>query len=64
VEIGGDWNQRKISLLEQKEEIEDGILEEVENGLKVPSDAIKNLNEEAAFNIIASNTHDHSASVN
>ena len=64
LEMGDDWNQRKISLLEQKEEIEDEILEEVAKGLKVPVEAIKNFNEEAAFNIIASNTHDHSASVN
>lgn len=51
-EMGSDWNQRKISILEQRELIDPPILEEVAKALKVPVDAIKNYNEEAAiFNI-------------
>jgi len=51
-ELGNDWNQQKISLLEQRELIDPPILEEVAKALKVPVDAIKNFNEEAAiFNI-------------
>ena len=51
-ELGHDWNQQKISLLEQRELIDPPILEEVAKALKVPVEAIKNFNEEAAiFNI-------------
>ena len=51
-ELGNDWNQQKISLLEQRELIDPPILEEVAKALKVPVDAIKNFSEEAAiFNI-------------
>ena len=34
-ELGDDWNQKKISLLEQKEEIDDTLLEQVAKVLKV-----------------------------
>jgi len=43
LELGDDWNQQRISLLEQKEEIADNILEEIAKVLKVPAEAIKNL---------------------
>jgi transcriptional regulator with XRE-family HTH domain len=50
--LGEDWNQQKVSYLEQKEVIDPAMLEEVAKALKVPIDAIKNFNEEAAiFNI-------------
>lgn len=52
LELGEDWNQRKISLLEQKEVIEEDLLAEVAKVLKVPVEAIKNFDEEAAINII------------
>lgn len=58
-ELGDDWNQKKISLLEAKETIEPGILEQVAKALKVSPDAIRNFNEEAAFNFI-NNFNDHS----
>ena len=52
LDLGDDWNQKKVSLLEAKEEIDDDLLEEVAKALKVPAAAIKNFNEEAAiFNI-------------
>jgi transcriptional regulator with XRE-family HTH domain len=47
-ELGEDWTQKKISLLEQKETIEPNILDQVSKALKVPVEAIKNFNEEAA----------------
>ncbi|SFU20496.1 Helix-turn-helix domain-containing protein [Algoriphagus locisalis] len=63
-ELGEDWSQKKISLLEQKEEIEDGLLRQVAEILKVPAEAIKSFNEEAVFNIISntynSESKDHS----
>ncbi|MGJ1261708.1 XRE family transcriptional regulator [Sphingobacterium spiritivorum] len=36
-ELGDDWNQKKISLLEQKESVEKDILEQVAKILKVPT---------------------------
>jgi transcriptional regulator with XRE-family HTH domain len=66
IDLGDDWNQKRISLLEQKESIEPGILEEVAKALKVPVESIKNFNEDATVNIIASNNNgkDNSAAVN
>jgi transcriptional regulator with XRE-family HTH domain len=59
-ELGEDWTQRRISLLEAKEEIEPDILEQVAKVLKVPEQAIKSLDEEQAVNIISSTFNDHS----
>ena len=44
--------QQAISKLEQKEEIEDDVLEKVDNVLNVPVDAIKNLNDDMTTNDI------------
>ena len=50
--LGDDWNQQKISLLEQKEEIDDRLLDEIAGQLKVPAEAMRNFDEETAvFNI-------------
>lgn len=62
--LGEDWNQKKISLLEAKESIEPPILEDVAKALKVPVDAIKNFDEEAAINIIGNSFHDEAAAYN
>ncbi|MBV4358369.1 helix-turn-helix domain-containing protein [Pinibacter aurantiacus] len=56
--LGDDWNQRKISLLEQKDVIEDDLLELVAVALKVPTEAIRNFDEEAAVNLIGNTFHD------
>jgi predicted DNA-binding protein YlxM (UPF0122 family) len=53
-ELGEDWNQQKISLLEQKEKIDSDILEQVAAILKIPAEAIRNFDEDQAVNIIAS----------
>lgn len=39
-------------------------MDKVANALGVSADAIRNFNEEATFNIISNNYHDHSSSVN
>ncbi|WP_407480737.1 XRE family transcriptional regulator [Elizabethkingia meningoseptica] len=52
-ELGEDWNQKKISLLEQKEIIETSILQQISAVLKIPVEAIENFDEEQAVNIIA-----------
>ena len=56
--MGDDWTQIKISRLENKEEIEDAILGEVAKALKIPVEAIKNFDEDAAVSIVASTFHD------
>lgn len=61
-ELGDDWNQRKISLLEQKDVVEDELLVQVAKVLKVPVEAIKNFDEEAAINVIGNSYHDNSTS--
>jgi transcriptional regulator with XRE-family HTH domain len=62
IELGDDWNQQKISLLEQKEVIEPGLLEQVAKALKVPADAVKNFSEEAAINVISNTFNSHDSS--
>lgn len=52
-ELGEDWNQKKISLLEQKETIEQPLLEQISNALKIPVEAFQNFDEEQAVNIIS-----------
>ena len=63
-ELGDDWNQKRVSLLEQKEIIEDDILAQVSTILNIPVEAIKNFTEEAAINIISSTLHDNAGSIN
>ncbi len=52
-ELGENWTQKKISLLEQKEVLEPEVLYMVAKALKIPETAIKNFDEEQAVNIIA-----------
>ncbi|WP_026629128.1 helix-turn-helix domain-containing protein [Dyadobacter alkalitolerans] len=63
IELGEDWNQQKVSLLEQKEQIDSDILEQVAAILKIPGEAIRNFDEQQAVNII-SNTFQDSSFVN
>ena len=61
--LGDDWNQKKISLLEAKEQIEPALLEEVSKALKVSVDAIKKFDEVGAvtyFNTFNDNSLNHS----
>ncbi|KAA0989270.1 helix-turn-helix domain-containing protein [Dyadobacter aurulentus] len=61
-ELGEDWNQQKVSLLEQKEKIDSDILEQVAAILKIPAEAIRNFDENQAINII-SNTFDNGSAI-
>lgn len=54
-ELGEDWTQKKISVLEAREKVEEEILEQVAAALKIPADAIKNFTEEAAMYYIQNN---------
>lgn len=62
-DLGEDWNQKKISMLEQKDVIEDSLLKQISTSLKIPVEAFQNFDEEQAINII-SNTFDNGAFLN
>ncbi|QRA43519.1 helix-turn-helix transcriptional regulator [Chryseobacterium cucumeris] len=59
-DLGEDWNQKKISLLEQKETVEDPLLKRISEVLKIPVEAFQNFDEEEAVNVIANTFGDHS----
>ncbi|MBE4950871.1 helix-turn-helix domain-containing protein [Chryseobacterium culicis] len=59
LDLGEDWNQKKISLLEQKETIENPLLEKISEVLKIPVEAFQNFDEEQAVNIIANTFGEH-----
>lgn len=51
-ELGDEWSQKRVSLLEQKELIEEDILRQVSEVMKIPVEAFRNFDEEQAiFNI-------------
>lgn len=56
--LGEEWSQKRVSLLEAKETIEEDVLIQVAEILKVPVDAIKNLDDNKAVNIIANTFND------
>lgn len=58
IALGEEWSQKRVSLLEQKEVIEDGLLNQIAEILKVPVEAIKNLDDSKAVNIIANTFND------
>lgn len=60
IALGEDWTQQRISLLEQKESIDEPLLQQVATALKVPKEAIENFDEESAFNIISNTFHNNS----
>ncbi len=55
IELGEEWNQKRISLLESKEKIEEEVLEEIAKALKVPVAAIKNFDEQKTMMYIQNN---------
>ncbi|WP_296149902.1 helix-turn-helix transcriptional regulator [uncultured Flavobacterium sp.] len=52
-DLGEDWNQKKVSMLEQKEVIEDSLLKQIAAVLKIHVEAFQNFDEEQAVNVIA-----------
>ncbi|KQX10232.1 helix-turn-helix domain-containing protein [Flavobacterium sp. Root420] len=58
-DLGEDWNQKKISLLEQKDVIEDHILRQISNAMRIPVEAFQNFDEEKAVNLISCNFSDN-----
>ena len=63
LELGDDWNQQKISLLEQKETIDAQLLQQISAALKIPVEAIQNFDEEQAITVISSTFHDNAGVV-
>ncbi len=63
-DLGDDWNQQKISLLEQKETIDPMLLQQISVALKIPAEAIQNFDEEQAITVISSTFNDNAAVVN
>ncbi len=51
-ELGDDWNQQKISLLEQKETVDPAILQHVATVLKFPVELFSTFNEDQPVNIV------------
>ncbi|WP_294288854.1 helix-turn-helix transcriptional regulator [uncultured Chryseobacterium sp.] len=52
-DLGEDWNQKKISILEQKHVVEEALLQKISEVLNIPVEAFQNFDEEQAINIIA-----------
>ena len=63
-DLGNDWNQKKISMLEQKDVIEEDMLRQISNALKIPVEAFQNFDEEQAVNIISNTFNDQSNGYN
>lgn len=51
-QLGEDWNQQRISLLEQKETVDPALLKQISDVMKIPVEAFQNFNEEAAVAFI------------
>ncbi|WP_295199537.1 helix-turn-helix transcriptional regulator [uncultured Chryseobacterium sp.] len=62
-DLGEDWNQKKISLLEQKSVVEEALLQKISEVLNIPVEAFQNFDEEQAINIISNtvNNSDHAS---
>ncbi|MFH6991405.1 helix-turn-helix domain-containing protein [Flavobacterium sp. FlaQc-48] len=63
-DLGNEWNQKKISMLEQKDVIEDNLLKQISNALRIPVEAFQNFDEEQAVNIISNTFNDQSNGYN
>ncbi|WP_294324646.1 helix-turn-helix transcriptional regulator [uncultured Chryseobacterium sp.] len=63
-DLGEDWNQKKISLLEQKDVIDDYLLQQISEVLKIPAEAFRNFDEEQAVQIISNTFNDQSNGYN
>ncbi len=56
--------KRNISMLEQKDVIEDRLLKQISALLKIPVEAFQNFDEEQAINIISNTFHDTQGLIN
>ena len=58
-DLGDDWNQQKVSLLEQKETIDPALLQQISFALKIPAEAIQNFDEDSVINIISNTVNNN-----
>ncbi len=58
-QLGEDWNQQRISLLEQKETVDPALLQQISEVMKIPVEAFKNFDEEKVLNIITNSSFDN-----
>ncbi len=63
-DLGDDWNQQKISLLEQKQAIDSPLLQRVADIMKLPVEAFRNMTDDQAVNIISNTFNDHANGYN
>ncbi|WP_129019936.1 helix-turn-helix domain-containing protein [Edaphocola flava] len=63
-DLGHDWNQQRVSLLEQRETIELDVLQQIAAVLHLPVEAIQNFDEEQAVNIISNTFNDQANGYN
>ena len=61
-DLGETWTQKKVSQLEDKEEIDTDLLQRVAKALEIPVNAIQNLGDDEAVNIISNTFNDNSVS--
>lgn len=62
--LGDDWSQKKISQLEQKENIDAPLLQKISAVLKIPVEAFQNFDEEQAIYNISCNFSDYAVNNN
>lgn len=60
-QLGPDWTQGRVSMLEGKEIIEPELIREIAKNLNVSPQAIENLTDEVATNYFNNNFYDHSS---
>jgi len=63
-DLGEDWNQKKISLLEQKDVVEEYLLQKISEVLKIPVEAFQNFDEQQSITIISNTFNDQSNGYN
>ena len=54
-----EWSQQRVSLLENREDIEVGLLEKVAKSLNVTPEAIRQFNEDAAIQVFSNTFNDN-----
>ncbi|WP_245975225.1 hypothetical protein [Deminuibacter soli] len=57
--MGDDCTQKKVTLLGDKDCIDDDLMEQIAQVLKVPAEAIRNFSEDVAINIIGNTVTNH-----
>ncbi len=55
IDLGEEWNQKKVSIMESKPSIDTDLLDRVAAALKIPAEAIKNFDDEKTIMNIQNN---------